>query len=547
MRLLLLGSSLESMKGSDRSATALEAPPDHDAGKPSDAALGAALHAGDQAALASLYDRHMPAIYDFLARYLRDPSTAEDLAQNTFLRAWERRETLSEPGGVRAWLFTIAHNLATNQLTRSRKADPIEERFDLAAPGPGPEQQAASNEAAELVWAAASSLEPRQYAVLDLCLRRDLSTREVADVMDIPVGHAAVLVNRAREALGNAVRYLLVAHRREHCEGLAALVPAGVRALTPQQRSAVDHHMRRCEACRSLGRRLTTPAELFGGLVALPVPESLAGDRRDYVLTSAQRQQAQPSGPGALRGRPANWSIVLGGLALLALATIAVVAHGQKPGGSPAQSPAAAPSSAAAVPAQPGSPAPPTGVNGVKLSADDSLADGCPQTPAGYRCSFTVVVDLDRTGAGSRLSGGLTATAQGPGGSAQTRTADFAADVPAGARAVFLPVSVFFDVPPCASQDGSSQSSTAVAATAAPEAVTSTTTPFGVSCFDPAPAPSAGPPSQTGAPAANPAPTVPGGTTAATPTPRTVTGRSTPSATPPPTSPHPTSRYRTGR
>jgi RNA polymerase sigma factor (sigma-70 family) len=145
--------------------------------EPSDAVLGAALHLGEEAALASLYDRHMPGIYDFLARYLRDPHSAEDLAQTTFVRAWERRETLRQPEGVRAWLFTIAHNLATNQLTRTRRAEPIEEKFDLAAPGPGPEQEAVTREAAELVWDAASSLEPRQYAVLDLCIRRELSTR----------------------------------------------------------------------------------------------------------------------------------------------------------------------------------------------------------------------------------------------------------------------------------------------------------------------------------------------------------------------------------
>src|ERR1700730_3608263 len=206
---------------------------------------------------APLYDRHMPGIYDFLARYLRDPHSAEDLAQTTFVRAWERRETLRQPEGVRAWLFTIAHNLATNQLTRTRRAERIEEKYDLAAPGPGPEQEAVTREAAELVWDAASSLEPRQYAVLDLCIRRELSTREVAEVLEMPVGHAAVVVNRAKEALGNAVRYLLVAQRRDQCDRLAALVPAGVRALTPELRSVVDRHMRRCPECQGLANRIT--------------------------------------------------------------------------------------------------------------------------------------------------------------------------------------------------------------------------------------------------------------------------------------------------
>jgi RNA polymerase sigma factor (sigma-70 family) len=355
------------MKESGRSATQMEQPEARSGeflDEPSDAALGAALSRGDESALASLYDRHLPAIYDYLARYLRDPSAAEDLAQITFVRAWERRETLREPDGVRAWLFRIAHNLGTNQLVRSRRAEPIEERFDLAAPGPGPEQEALTREAAELVWSAASSLEPRQYEILDLCIRRELSTREVAEVMEMPVSHAAVLVNRAREALGNAVRYLLVAKRREHCERLAALVPAGVRALTPELRSAVDHHMRRCEDCRNLGRRLTSPAELFGGLVALPPPESLHGPGRDYVLTSARHLQRGSEQSFAGRSSLPSQRGVLAGLTLLLIGLLslatALVIHRQTdaaPAGAPATvSPAAEPSGAPPT-SSPGSPA----------------------------------------------------------------------------------------------------------------------------------------------------------------------------------------------
>ena len=70
------------MKGSGRSATQeaqLETRTNVSLAEPSDGILGAALHQGDESALASLYYRHMPGIYDFLARYLRDPHSAEDL------------------------------------------------------------------------------------------------------------------------------------------------------------------------------------------------------------------------------------------------------------------------------------------------------------------------------------------------------------------------------------------------------------------------------------------------------------------------------------
>src|SRR5919108_4658045 len=108
----------------------------------SDAVLARAFVQGDEAALGALYDRFMPGIYDFLARFLHDRFAAEDVAQMTFVRAWENRLGLREPQRVKSWLFAIAHNLATNHVTRTRRTEPIEEQLDLASPAPGPEDQA---------------------------------------------------------------------------------------------------------------------------------------------------------------------------------------------------------------------------------------------------------------------------------------------------------------------------------------------------------------------------------------------------------------------
>src|SRR2546430_6737697 len=285
----------------------------------SDLELGQAFRDGDDAALAALYDRHLRAVYDFVARVVRDPAAAEDLTQMPFVRAWEGRDKRRDPARMKAWLFTIAHNLALNHVTRGRKLESIDDQFDLATPAAGPEAELEAKDAAQLVWAAAASLEPRQYAVLDLSLRRDLATPEIAQVLGVSSSHAAVLVNRAREALGNAVRYLLVAQRRDHCSRLAALVPAGLQSLTAEQRGSGDRHMRRCPECQGLANRLTRPAELFGGLVALPVPSSLKHDRRDFVMVAARQNLGAPNSPLAWLERLPRAAGILGVLAVLAL------------------------------------------------------------------------------------------------------------------------------------------------------------------------------------------------------------------------------------
>lgn len=277
---------------------------------PSDADLAARFKAGDAEALGELYDRHVRGIHDLLARFVRDRSAAEDLAHATFLRVWERRETLRDPARVRAWLYATAHSLGLNHVTRNRPADSIEDTAaaQLQDTAPGPEDAAVAQEVADLVWAAASSLESRQYAVLDLSVRQGLSSREIAGALGVPAGHASVLVSRAREALGNAVRYLLVAQRRDHCPRLAELVPAGIQALTSQQRSAVDHHMRRCEECRVLGRRLTAPAQLLGALAPLPLPSALGSEGRLRLVAAVRALlPAPPHGVPAPPPRRPRW------------------------------------------------------------------------------------------------------------------------------------------------------------------------------------------------------------------------------------------------
>jgi RNA polymerase sigma factor (sigma-70 family) len=387
----------------------------------SDAELAVQLQAGDPAALGHLYDRHVRGIHDFLVRVTRDPAAAEDLAHSTFLRAWEGRASLRDPAVVRGWLYATAHNLALNRLTRARPTGSLDDeaadgRPDLA---PGPE----AGEAARLVWAAASSLEASQYAVLDLSVRQELSTREIAEVLDIPPGHAAVLVNRAREALGNAVRYLLVARRRDHCVRLAALVPAGVRALTAQQRSAVDHHMRRCEDCRELGASLTSPAELLGALLPAPLPAALGVEGRNRLVAAVSGLPGSPppppapepggsGGPAGAAGPPGRrpwqgrprWAVGVAALLLLLLAVggtaaclhgrgapgIARAGGGVLPGGlglpgpaaaaTPAGTPGASPEAATSPSAPPGPSASPSA--GV-MAATPSPSPGATAGPGG--------------------------------------------------------------------------------------------------------------------------------------------------------------------
>ena len=272
---------------------------------------------GSDDAFRAVYEQYARPIYDFLRWTVRDPTAAEDLTQSTFLHAFERHASLRDPAALKGWLYRIAHNAAMNHVTRNRVDVELDADAPFASHEPGPEERAGSEEAAALVWDAAASLEPRQFAVLDLSLRKGLSTGEIADALDIDPAAASLAVHRAREALGNAVRFLLVARRRRHCERLAELVPEGVRRLTPEQRASVDRHMRRCPECQRTALLLTSPDELFGvaPLAALPA-----------LLETMPRRPRGRGGQGARRLVRSPWAVGAAAVITAAVATTAVIA-----------------------------------------------------------------------------------------------------------------------------------------------------------------------------------------------------------------------------
>src|SRR5438067_2836878 len=103
---------------------------------------------GRRGPVSDLLDEWVPRVYRFALRLCRDRHAAEDLTQETFLRAWRRRGRLRDERAARAWLFRITANLWRDQVRRGRlpvaRAGPL----DDAAPGRAepPERLAADRE-----------------------------------------------------------------------------------------------------------------------------------------------------------------------------------------------------------------------------------------------------------------------------------------------------------------------------------------------------------------------------------------------------------------
>jgi RNA polymerase sigma factor (sigma-70 family) len=136
-----------------------------------------------------------------LRRYARalvgDRASADDLVQDTLERAWAKLHLYRRGTDLRAWLFTVMHNVHVNKVRATRATDPLDE--DL------PEMALRAPQGDSLVMRdldrSIALLPAEQRAVLLLVTLEDMSYEDVARTLGIPMGTVMSRLSRAREKL----------------------------------------------------------------------------------------------------------------------------------------------------------------------------------------------------------------------------------------------------------------------------------------------------------------------------------------------------------
>lgn len=150
---------------------------------------------------------HGDAVYGFLLRRVGDRALAEDLAQETFLRAWRARRSLREEASVRAWLLAIATNAVRDDARRRSRRPrevPQPEHLDVAI-ADDPADRAAGTASLVALRDALAGLPARQREMFLLRERDGLSYAAIAALLDCPVGTVMSGLSRARAKLLGAV------------------------------------------------------------------------------------------------------------------------------------------------------------------------------------------------------------------------------------------------------------------------------------------------------------------------------------------------------
>lgn len=201
----------------------MSAPPDgHPAGD-ADRILVERAAAGDSRAFELLVIKYQRRIERLIGRMVRDADLVQDIAQETFVRAWRALGQFRGDAQFYTWLYRIAVNTAKRALV-DLKRDPLVTEAALRPADDGdetfapagepispetPESLLAASEIADAVNAAMDALPEELRQAVTLREIEGLSYEEIAQAMDCPIGTVRSRIFRAREAISAKVRPLL--------------------------------------------------------------------------------------------------------------------------------------------------------------------------------------------------------------------------------------------------------------------------------------------------------------------------------------------------
>ncbi|MBM3310241.1 MAG: sigma-70 family RNA polymerase sigma factor [Candidatus Aminicenantes bacterium] len=167
--------------------------------------------------LAILFERHHVSLFNYFLRLTGNRATSEDLVQEVFTRILKYRATYKGEDRYAVWMFKIARNAHIDLLRRQKTTLPLDEQFaepaDASAP---PEDGLEREQDAALVARALARLTPRKQEILVLSRFQNMKYREIAELMECPVGTVKGTIHRAIEELGEIYSALT----REKCHDL---------------------------------------------------------------------------------------------------------------------------------------------------------------------------------------------------------------------------------------------------------------------------------------------------------------------------------------
>ena len=161
---------------------------------------------GDRQAFGRLIDDYGGLVYTLLQRMVRDHDTAEDLAQDTFVKAWTRLRTLRKHESFPSWICSTARRTALDHLRSIKTRREINMPEESFVESPKEKESGLLTEGIALLEHAVSKLSERDRQLITLAYWNELNFTDVGRIMGIPEPNVRVYLHRARKRLREHLR-----------------------------------------------------------------------------------------------------------------------------------------------------------------------------------------------------------------------------------------------------------------------------------------------------------------------------------------------------
>ena len=210
--------------------------------------------------LVLLFDKK---IYNYCLRMTNNRSDAEDLAQEVFLKAYKNLKNFRKDSKFSTWIYRIAYNTCVDNYRKKRLKllplnkiiDEEQQEISIPSPDPLPEEQVISNEKYSLIKECIAQLKPRYKSAIILRDIHNYSYREIAEILDIPIGTVKSDISRARALLRKALKSRLMEYGEEgqimdckHFDEYISLYIDDV--LSERQKKEFEGHLKQCPQCK---------------------------------------------------------------------------------------------------------------------------------------------------------------------------------------------------------------------------------------------------------------------------------------------------------
>ncbi len=169
------------------------------------------INNGDQAAYAFLVDKYKDMVYSIAIKILRDTDDAQDIAQDSFIKAYQQLSAFQGRSKFSTWLYTITYRTAITRL-KTNKIDTVvlgDDIDDVADHQPGQLDQLQSKQVKQLVKQAIDKLPQIDALLVTLYYINDLPIKEIEEITGLTKPNIKIKLYRARKVLERNLRFLM--------------------------------------------------------------------------------------------------------------------------------------------------------------------------------------------------------------------------------------------------------------------------------------------------------------------------------------------------